>query len=110
MRAQEVLDVVLDWYAVAEVASLQLPSGWFGRPFDSRHRLTASFVAADRLVLVLDDRVLLCLAHPTTVQAVPESLRISGFPYGTLDHDDYGSGGGSHVQAFREGEVVLVRP
>ncbi len=73
-----------------------LPSGWFGRPFDNLHRLTAARVEADRLVVVLDERIVLSLAHPSNAVADSTTLRLSGFTHAILDWDEYGHAG-SHV-------------
>ncbi len=109
MTADEILGVVMTWFRQVGGASLQLPSGWFGRPFDNLHRLTSGTVAADRLLLVLDDQLLLSLAHPRTVVYDQKNLRLSGFDHATWDWDEYG-GGKSHLETFEGGEVSFVAP
>ena len=107
MTADEILRAVTAWFGQVGGASLQLPSGWFGRPYDNLHRLTSATVAADRLLLVLDNQLLLSLAHPRTVVYDEKTLRLSDFDHVTWDWDEYGSGT-SHLETFGGGEVSFV--
>lgn len=84
---------------------MKLPSGWFGRPFDNRHQLTSARLMTGRLLIELDDRMLLVLAHPeSAVGSDGDVLRIGGFRHGTLTWDEYGGSGGD-IETFGIGEV-----
>jgi hypothetical protein len=109
LTPEDVLEVVRDWFAEVGGASMRLPTGWFGRPYDNLHRLTGSHVLAQRLILVLDDQLILLLAHPNTASTESKSLRISGFAHGSLDWDEYGNRR-AHVESFEGGEVEFVAP
>ncbi len=56
-----VADAVRAFFSEHEVASLRLPSGWFGRPYDNQHRLTEAGTELDRLVIRLDGSQVLTL-------------------------------------------------
>ncbi|MEQ4210153.1 hypothetical protein [Actinopolymorpha sp. B9G3] len=53
---------VRTFFAEHEVASLRLPSGWFGRPYDNRHQLTETATEGSDMLVRLDDRQVLTLA------------------------------------------------
>jgi hypothetical protein len=105
----EIQAAVIDWFARVRTAGLKLPSGWFGRPFDNLHRLTGAHVLADRLVLALDDRLVLVLARPSQVTERDGNLVISGFVHAVFDWDAYGSDE-PHLNTFADGEVEFVAP
>ncbi len=104
MNVEAVLRLVSAWFAQAGGASLKLPTGWFGRPYDNHHRLTGASLLAGRLLLELDGSMLLTLAHPSNATVDDGCLTITGFSHGTLDWDDYG-GTASHVETFEAGVV-----
>jgi hypothetical protein len=60
-KPSAIADTVTAFFARHEVASLRLPSGWFGRPHDNWHRLTEAATDADRVVIRLDERQVLSL-------------------------------------------------
>jgi hypothetical protein len=105
MSLDAILQVVTGWFAAAGAASMKLPHGWFGRPFDNRHQLTSARVMAGRLILELDGSMLLVLAHPTSAERSDgDVLRISGFLHGALSWDGYGGSVGD-VETFGGGDV-----
>jgi hypothetical protein len=88
-------------------ASLKLPAGWFGRPYDNVHQLTAVTALAGRLVIALDSQMVLTLAHPATVTTELRKLTLSGFAHGTWDWDECASDR-SHVEILDRGVVEFV--
>ena len=50
-----VVATVVGFFARHEVASLRLPSRWFGRPHDNLHHLTAAASDGDEVVIRLDN-------------------------------------------------------
>lgn len=56
-----IADVVDAFFAEHDVASLRLPSGWFGRPHDNWHQLTEAAMNGDDLLVRLDERQVLSL-------------------------------------------------
>src|SRR5689334_11307216 len=49
------------FFAEHEVASLRLPSGWFGRPYDNWHQLTETTREGSDVLVRLDDTQVLTL-------------------------------------------------
>ena len=47
-------DVVTRWFTLHR-GSLELPDGWFGRPYDNRHEMTSVHEGEGMLSLVLDN-------------------------------------------------------
>ncbi len=107
MTPEEVRQSVVAWFADVRSAGLKLPSGWFGRPYDSLHQLTGAYVHAGRLVLVLDDQLLLILAHVSAAVVSGPVLRLAGFAHAVWDRDEYGSGR-PHVETFDSGQVEFI--
>lgn len=109
MNPESILELTRKWFRGIGGSSLKLPSGWFGRPYDNRHNLTASFAVAQRLILVLDNQMVLTLAHPTAASAVEKQLVISGFNHGSLDWDEFGEPR-PHLDGFGGGQVEFISP
>lgn len=86
------LSLIRDWFAIARVASLELPNGWFGRPYDGQYYLSRVELMADRLLVELSGEMLLLLAHPTSVVGTTEFLEIVAVRNGVLSWDEFGSG------------------
>lgn len=68
MNIRDIEDEVRDWFAVVELASLELPGRWFGRPYDNFHRLSRSEVSGEEFLLELDDRLHLLIGGITSVE------------------------------------------
>ncbi|WP_104108421.1 hypothetical protein [Nocardioides sp. 616] len=47
---------VEEFFAQHEVATLRLPSGWFGRPYDNWHKLTGTQADGEDVQVRLDDK------------------------------------------------------
>jgi hypothetical protein len=56
-----VVDAVVAFFAEHGGASLRLPSGWFGRPYDNQHQLTEARSHGEAVVIRLDHRQVLTL-------------------------------------------------
>lgn len=101
------------------VAGLMLPDGWFGgRPMEGHHRL--SFVAArpKRLLVELDDHLLLSFSGAPTVERTTSELGladgspalvIASFRQCVLEFLEYVNDT-PRVVAYTEGRVFLVAP
>jgi hypothetical protein len=90
VSVEEIRTSVLDWFAHRS-ASLELPSGWFGRPFDNQHRLTKIEAEADDLVIRLDGDLELVLHAPSGVAVASDRVRIGPFDGGTWKWHECGS-------------------
>jgi hypothetical protein len=97
----EVADSVRRFFAEHEVASLQLPTGWFGRPYDNFHQLTRAS-AEGGLVEICLDEVQILRVHASRAESVGRTLeiRVSGgswrwTSYGATDTHDEPVGAGT---------------
>lgn len=104
VNAEDIADSLVQWYDRMGPASLKLPNGWFGRPVDNMHDLTLSFAAADRLIIVLDNRHVLIATHPSFVEDRGPSFSLSGFSHVVWDWDEYGSDT-SRLETFAGGAI-----
>jgi len=99
-RSREVVRV---WFQEAGLASLDLPSGWVGRPYDSLHQLTWSEVRGTKVFLELDNLVHLIVTAPTEATVEGSDLLLTGFTQLVFDRQDYGSKPDSHAEIFTAG-------
>jgi hypothetical protein len=109
MRADQMTSPIASWFAHVGGAGLKLPSGWFGRPHDNFLHLSWVSAAANRLMLVLDDQLVLVVAHPTTLLARNNSLQIGGYRHAVWDWDEYGNGR-SHIDCFDDQGTIEFVP
>lgn len=100
---------VVTWFSGVRGASLKLPNGWFGRPYDNLHQLTGARVSGDALVLVLDERQELSISSPESLRLEPKSLSFVGAKRIVWRWDEYGSNE-SHVESFVGGELEFHAP
>ncbi|MFG1811887.1 hypothetical protein [Streptomyces sp. NPDC049040] len=85
----EIVEAVTGWFAANGVAGLRLPRGWFGRPYDNAHRLTWSAARSGKVILELDDQLLLVLTSPGRPQHDAGNLTLP-FAQLTFDWEGYG--------------------
>lgn len=119
MNEREVENSVMGFFDRAGVAGLLLPDGWFGgRPMEGHHSL--SFVAArpKRLLIELDDQLLLSFSgSPEVFETVTEfalvegtpTLVVEGFRQLVFDYLEYVNET-PHVVSYTDGRVCLVSP
>lgn len=119
MNQRELESTVRRFFHRAGVAGLLLPDGWFGgRPMEGHHSL--SFVGArpKRLLIELDDQLLLSFSGaPQVTETVTElavvggtpTLVIDGFSQLVFEYLEYVNET-PHVVSYTEGRVCLVSP
>ena len=101
---------VTRWFGEVRGASLELPSGWFGRPFDNLHKLSEIRVeSGDDVVLVLDGVQELTVHAPQSVASASTNLVIGPIAGGTWKWAEYGSGK-HHVEVIGPGTVTFWAP
>ncbi len=105
--AESVLREVETWWHSAGLASLELPDGWFGGPGRSLHQLTRSLVIGTRVLMVLDDQLLLVITRPTAVTHTDEDLTIGAFEQTIFDWQEYGNNR-SLVKTYNVGQIRFV--
>ena len=99
--------LIRSWFEKELGASLVLPDGWFGRPYDNQHSLTSLTEANGVLELVLDDRLRLRFEGPGSVDVTAEGLIFKGFTNVEFLWRPFG-GGAQTSKTYDAGEVKLV--
>ena len=98
---------VIAFFAEHEVASLRLPSGWFGRPHDNWHQLTTTDIEGDALLVRLDEKQVLALdAEGASSEGRVLRVSIRG---GRWRWTEYG-GEKEHEEVLGPGDVEFHAP
>ncbi|GAB3068525.1 hypothetical protein GCM10027053_35960 [Intrasporangium mesophilum] len=102
-----IVDDIATFFGDHEVASLKLPSGWFGRPYDNWHRLTEVSTDGQRVRIRIDQTQDLDLdASGASVDG--RTLRVV-IRSGGWDWTDYG-GSERHHESLGQGVVEFHAP
>lgn len=104
--AREALERVRElWDASAGLARFRTPDGEVGRPGDNLYRLTFREARPNKLLLELDDQLLLIVTSPVVDAASPEEVRLS-FAQLTFDWQEYGNLR-PHASTWTSGQLIL---
>lgn len=104
MTLEQMVSALVSWFGGVGGASLKLPNGWFGRPFDNLHRLTAAQVDGNEMVLVLDDMQRMSISTPASIRVEPKSASLIGASRVEWRWVEYGTSA-AHVEVFEGGDV-----
>ncbi len=107
IAAETVADDVRAFFAEHEVASLRLPTGWFGRPHDNWHHLSEVGAQDNEVVIRLDEIQVLRISVEAT--ASPGRILRLTIPGGRWDWTEYG-GERRHAEVLGPGIVELHAP
>lgn len=96
-------------FFAAHRPGLELPDGWFGRPFDNQHELTALAVSGGGIEIELDGQARMQLRGPVVSVLAEDgrSLALSGFDLMTWQWQDYGSSGRQRRREYDGGTVTF---
>ena len=97
-----IVEAIDAFFAEHNVASLRLPSGWFGRPHDNMHQLSKVAMEGDHVLVILDGKQVLTLDAVGASQ-VGRFLSIT-VRSGRWDWVEYG-GYDEHTEALGSGDV-----
>lgn len=95
------------FFAEHEVASLRLPSGWFGRPHDNWHQMTGTTTDGESVLVRLDERQTLTLLAES-VSSEGHLLRVT-IRGGRWDWVEYGRDQ-EHTELLGPGDVEFHAP
>jgi hypothetical protein len=109
MTPEQIVAVIVEWFGRVNGASLKLPNGWFGRPYDNLHRLTSATANAGTVIVVLDERQELSISSPGSVTIDPKALRLVNSTRIVWRWAEYGSTE-FHVEVFEDGDVEFMIP
>ena len=108
----ELLGTIRDWFSSVGGGSLYLPNGWFGRPYDGIHQLTYIEHRPHKLLMELDNQLLLVFTDLGSVDVKEDvketELVLTGFVQLVFDWQEYVSLV-PHVEIYRSGVVRIVR-
>ena len=102
-----IVDAIASFFSDHEVASLKLPSGWFGRPHDNWHQLSEVSTDGQRVRIRVDQTQHLDLdASGVAVDGRTLRVVIRG---GAWEWTEYG-GSERHCESLDKGEVEFHAP
>jgi hypothetical protein len=101
-------DVIQQWFK-EEGGSLVLPDGWYGRPYDSQHSLTAVEHNDETLTVVLDDVLKLRFTGLKLIEARPEGLVFGPFSCLDFEWEGFGKSKQRGIRHYHSGEVKIMR-
>ncbi len=106
-ETDRVARAIEDFFGEHEVASLRLPKGWFGRPYDNWHELNEVSIEDDLVVVRLDEVQVLRL-HAVTAKVDGRALQIT-IGDGYWEWTSYG-GTDRHHEQLEAGAVEFHPP
>lgn len=107
---REDLATIREFFEQREVASLKLPEGWFGRPYDNWHQLSDVEFDGPTLVITLDAAQILRVRTSDRVVVEGRTLRVP-VADGTWKWTPYGDRGElSRISAIGAGTVEFHAP
>jgi hypothetical protein len=89
--AKEISEFVAEWFQKVGLAGMILPTDWFGRPDDNFHQLTWIAARNRKVLIELDQQLLLTITQPKQAQVREAELLIEGAAQVVLDWEEYGS-------------------
>src|SRR4051794_13520109 len=102
----EALDAIRTlWQANGGLARVRTPDGELGRPGDNLYRLTFWEARPHKLLLELDEQLLLIVTEPALVAASTLEVRLS-FAQLTFDWQEYGNLR-PHASTWTSGQLIL---
>ena len=97
------------WFERTGGGGLVLPNGWFGRPFDNIHELTYIKNRPTKLILELDERLLLVFTEVETVVNQGNELHFENYVQCVFDWQEYESKV-AHISSYNTGAIKIVAP
>lgn len=100
------------WFDRVDQADLKLPDGYFGgRPGENLHELTFLAVRPRKLLIELDERLLLVFTGTPSVEERELDhgleLVLSGFAALTFDWQSYSDDEAAHASRYTDGQVTF---
>lgn len=105
MNASSPIVPVEEWFLSAKTASMELPDGWFGRPYDNMHQLTWAAARPDKLILELDGQLYLVLSRCVIASHTADVLELH-CDQAVFDWKTYGRDGEWRVTTYTQGGTV----
>lgn len=100
-------EMVTGLFAERGAVGLKLPSGWFGRPYDTLFQLSGITEQGDDLVIELGPQHRLTLTGPVAAENTSAGVRLVGFRMLVWEWEEYGSEK-RHCDKFEDGVLEFV--
>jgi hypothetical protein len=107
MASNPAIETISEWFRAAGGGGLVLPDGWFGRPHDNQHALTYLVARPHKVLLELDDQLLLTFTDLAKVRVEEAELILTGFTQCVFDWQEYGTRV-PHARVYQTGIVRFV--
>lgn len=101
--SDQILEALRVWYGRVRLAGVVLPEGLLGSPGDLL-RLSRAEVWGSRLLVELDERVLLSITRPSEYEELAGKFIIRGFAQLVVDRETIGTLR-PRAQVFRDGAL-----
>lgn len=106
MTTEDRLAAMRDWFHQHEGVGLELPDGWFGRPYDNVHQITNISLSKGELHITFDDRIKIAGRGSSIAGMTASELRL------LVDHlkvewTGFGSKGVHHTKTFEQALLVI---
>ena len=100
--------IVQKWFKSQQVGGLVLPDGWWGRPYDGQHSLTAIEESEDTLTIVLDRVLTLRFEGLKSIKTQTSELTFGPFQRLIFDWESFGDDGNRGTREYETGEVKIL--
>ena len=99
--------VIENWNSKFPRFGIELPNGWFGRPYDNIHFLTYYLERDNKIIIEVDKQLYLIFTKPITIDINESTLILSKWQQFTFDRQGYGDMI-SNCDVYKSGVVKLI--
>lgn len=101
-------NIVQQWFKDEWGGSLLLPDGWYGRPYDNQHSLTAIEETGEMLTITLDRKLTLRFEGLKSVETRKLELVFGQFDKLSFAWEAFGAEGKRGIKEYLSGEAKIV--
>ena len=109
INKENIIKQINNWFKNYNGGGLITPDGWFGRPYDNIHMLTCLIVRSTKVILELDEQLLLTFTDLKSISDKGTELIFENYSQCVFDWQEYGNVK-SHVSVYKSGIVKIVAP
>ena len=107
MNRKDVNTEIENWNRMFPRFGIELPNGWFGRPYDNIHSLTYCIERDHKIIIEVDKQLYLIFTKPITISSNESTLILSEWKQFVFDRQGYGEMT-AHCDVFQSGIVKLI--
>lgn len=98
---------IVNWIKAYPRFGLELPNGWFGRPYDNIHKITWHSERDSKLIIEVDNQLYLIFTKPLNYQSKESILILKDWTQFVFDRQGYGDMR-AKCDVFKSGIVKLI--